>query len=94
MAKFVIECPQCGRYTEASKGFFAKKTIDCACGYKIHVKTDKMTSRYCPHCGNNVVFDQSKGDKAICPVCKEKNVFNIVMPSKDIYYADAYPGLT
>lgn len=72
MAKFVIECPQCGRYTEASKGFFAKKTIDCACGYKIHVKTDKMTSRYCPHCGNNVVFDQSKGDKAICPVCKEK----------------------
>ena len=72
MAKFVIECPSCGRYAEASTGFFAKKKIDCACGYTINVKTDKMTSKLCPHCGNNVVFDQSKGDNAVCPVCHEK----------------------
>lgn len=52
-------------------------------GYTIHVKTDKMTSRVCPHCGNNVIFDQSKGEKALCPVCKEKintneSIFNKV----------------
>ena len=36
MSKFVIECPSCGRYAEASTGFFAKKKIDCACGYVIN----------------------------------------------------------
>lgn len=69
MSKFVIECPSCGRYTEASSGFFAKKKIDCACGYTINVRTDKMSSKICPKCGNHVVFDQSKGDDAKCPVC-------------------------
>ena len=72
MAKFVIECPSCGRYAEANTGFFAKKKIECACGNIINVRTDKMAGRTCPHCGNMVVFDQSKGDKAHCPVCKEK----------------------
>lgn len=71
MSKFVIECPSCGRYAEAKKGFFARKKIDCACGNVINVRTDKLTSRECPHCGNNVVFDQSKGEKAKCPVCHE-----------------------
>lgn len=72
MSKFVIECPSCGRYAEAKTGFFAKKKIDCACGNIINVRTDKLASRKCPHCGNMVVFDQSKGEKALCPVCKEK----------------------
>lgn len=72
MSKFVIECPSCGRYAEASTGFFAKKKIDCACGYVINVKTDKLSSKACPHCGNTVVFDQSKGEDAKCPVCHEK----------------------
>lgn len=71
MSKFVIECPSCGRYAEAKTGFFARKKIDCACGYTIYVRTDKLASRHCPHCGNDVVFDQSKGDKAKCPVCGE-----------------------
>ena len=71
MSKFVIECPSCGRYAEARKGFFARKKIDCSCGNVINVRTDKLASRECPHCGNNVVFDQSKGDKAKCPVCHE-----------------------
>lgn len=72
MSKFIIECPSCGRYAEASTGFFAKKKIECSCGNIINVKTDKMTSKLCPHCGNNVVFDQSKGENAVCPVCHEK----------------------
>lgn len=72
MAKFVIECPDCGRYVEASTGFFSKKKINCTCGNTINVKTDKMTSRTCAHCGNTVIFDQSKGDSAVCPVCHEK----------------------
>ncbi|MCD7890245.1 MAG: SPFH domain-containing protein, partial [Ruminococcus sp.] len=83
MSKFIIECQSCGKYTEASNRFFAKKKIDCTCCYTIHVRTDKMASRTCPHCGNNVIFDQSKGDKALCPVCKEKinttdSIFNKV----------------
>ena len=69
--KFVIECPICGKYAEAKTGFFARKKIDCVCGYTIDVRTDKLSSRVCPHCGNNVVFDQSKGESAKCPVCKE-----------------------
>ena len=71
MSKFVIECPNCGKYAEARTGFFARKKIDCACGYTINVRTDKLTGRECPHCGNMVVFDQTKGDKAKCPVCGE-----------------------
>lgn len=71
MAKFVIECPHCGKFAEAKTGFFARKKIDCSCGYVIDVRTDKMTGRECPHCGNMVVFDQSKGEKARCPVCGE-----------------------
>ena len=71
MSKFVIECPNCGRFAEAKTGFFARKKIDCACGYTINVRTDKMAGRECPHCGNMVVFDQSKGEKAKCPVCGE-----------------------
>ncbi len=71
MAKFVIECPHCGKYAEAKTGFFARKKIDCACGYTINVRTDKLASRVCPHCGNDVVFDQSRGADAKCPVCGE-----------------------
>ena len=71
MSKFVMECPNCGKYIEAKTGFFARKKIDCACGYTIDVRTDKLTSRVCAHCGNDVVFDQSKGANAKCPVCGE-----------------------
>ena len=76
MAKFVIECPSCGKYAEASSGlfgigFFGTKKINCACGHTIDVRTDKLSSRVCSHCGNSVVFDQSKGAKARCPVCHE-----------------------
>ena len=71
MSKFVIECPSCGKFAEAKTGFFARKKINCTCGYVINVRTDKLTSRKCAHCGNDVVFDQSKADKAVCPVCHE-----------------------
>ncbi|MDO4990663.1 MAG: SPFH domain-containing protein [Eubacteriales bacterium] len=72
MSKFVIECPQCGKYAEGRTGFFARRKIDCACGYTINVRTDKLTGRECPHCGNMVVFDQTRGKKAKCPVCGEQ----------------------
>ena len=70
MSRFVIECPNCGKYVEASTGFFARRSIDCSCGYRIRVRTYKMTTRVCPHCSNTVMFDQSKKD-AKCPVCGE-----------------------
>ena len=77
MAKFVIECPVCGKYAEGKTGFFSSKKISCSCGNTINVKTDRFTSRTCSHCGNNVLFDQAKGDAAICPVCREKiNTFD------------------
>ena len=71
MAKFVIECPQCGKSVEASNFIFAKKKIPCSCGHVIDVKTEKLSSKVCPHCGNTVVYDQTKGEKAKCPVCHE-----------------------
>ena len=71
MAKFAIECPNCGKYAEAKTVFFARKKIDCSCGHTINVRTDKLASRECPHCGNMVIFDQSKGGSAKCPVCHE-----------------------
>ncbi len=74
MSKFVIECPHCGSYAEGKTGFFARKKIDCACGYTINVKTDKMTTRDCPHCGNTVLYDQTKGEDAKCPVCHNQLV--------------------
>ena len=62
MSKFVIECPQCGRSVLASNSLFARKKIPCTCGYEINVKSDRLTSRVCPHCGNTVVFDLAKGE--------------------------------
>lgn len=72
MGKFAIECPVCGKYAEATTGFFARKKIDCACGNVINVRTDKYASRKCLHCGNQVIYDQTKGADALCPVCKAK----------------------
>lgn len=69
MSKFIIACPVCHNYAEASTGFFANKHIQCACGNLINVKTDRMAMRVCSSCGNNVVFDQAEGTKAKCPVC-------------------------
>ncbi len=72
MSKFAIECPSCGKYAEASTGVFASRKINCACGNIIDVKANKLASRQCAHCGNTVVFDQSKGADALCPVCHEQ----------------------
>lgn len=72
MAKYVIECPDCGSYVEVGTGLFAKKKVKCTCGHVINTTTDKMTSKVCPHCGNTVIYDQSKGESAVCPVCHEK----------------------
>ena len=69
MSKFVIECPKCGKYAEASTGLFAKRKIPCTCGHAIDVRTERLATRECPHCGNTVLYDQSKGEKALCPVC-------------------------
>lgn len=69
MAKFAIACPKCGKYAEGKTGFFARKKIECSCGNIIDVRTDKLASKKCPHCGNQVVFDQTKGADATCPVC-------------------------
>lgn len=82
MAKFMMECPNCGKFVEASTGWFAKKKIDCLCGYTINVKTDKVTSKTCGSCGNTVVFDYSKGDAATCPVCK--NNLHVVEDTKKL----------
>lgn len=71
MSKFVIECPKCRNYVEASTGLFAKRKIQCACGNTIDVRTEKLATRKCPKCGNTVIYDQSKGEKALCPVCHE-----------------------
>lgn len=72
MAKFAIACPTCGKYAEGKTGFFASKKIDCICGNVIHISTDKYTSKECSHCGNQFVYDQTKGSASTCPVCQTK----------------------
>ena len=86
MAKFVIECPNCGKFAEAKTGFFARKKVDCSCGHVINIRTEKLSSRKCPHCGNEVVFDQSKGEKAKCPVCHEP-INTMMESSKTVEFA-------
>lgn len=88
MGRFVMECPNCGKFVEVRTGLFhSQRAIPCDCGYVIDVKTDRMISRRCPHCGNIVLFDQRKGDKARCPVChelintKEETMRTVVCPS-------------
>ena len=71
MGQFVIECPRCGSYVEGKSGFFAKRKIRCSCGNQIDIVNDRWTSRRCVHCGNMVVFDQTLGQKARCPVCQQ-----------------------
>ena len=71
MDKFVIACPKCGAYAEAKKGFFAKKKIECACGNIIDTRRIRPASAECPRCKNTVIFDQTIGEKAVCPVCGE-----------------------
>lgn len=92
MSKFVIECPNCGKFAEAKTGFFARKKIDCACGYTINVRTDKLAGRECPHCGNMVVFDQSKGEKTRCPVCHEP-INTIAEQSNTVEFSCAQCGI-
>lgn len=72
MSKFIIACPVCHNYAQASTGFFASKHIRCSCGNIINVKTDRMATMNCPTCGNNVVYDQAEGGNAKCPVCHAK----------------------
>ena len=78
MAKFLIQCPKCGRFHEASTSLFASRQIACECGYMIDTKKDRLISKVCPHCGNAVVYDQAKG--ATCPVCH--NNLNVSAGSK------------
>lgn len=69
MSKFIIACPVCHSYAQASTGFFASKHIRCSCGNVINVKTDRMATKKCSSCGNDVVYDQAAGKDAKCPVC-------------------------
>ncbi|MCR5790154.1 MAG: SPFH domain-containing protein [Lachnospiraceae bacterium] len=75
MKEFVIECPSCGSYNAVKNGLFGtrflgQKSVDCVCGYHININAERMTTCVCPGCGNEVVYDQAKGDKAQCPICK------------------------
>ena len=74
MAKFLIQCPNCGAYHEVKSGFFAKKTCECQCGYTIDIKKDRHTLVQCPSCGNMVMYDQKLGNDAVCPVCHHQLV--------------------
>ena len=92
MAKFVMECPECGKYVEAKTGFFARKRVECACGHMINVRAEKLTSRTCANCGNDVVFDQSKGKDAKCPVCGEP-INTLVEQEKNVQFSCQQCGI-
>lgn len=61
MSKFVIACPVCHQYVQASTGLFASRRVRCACGNIIDVKTERLASRKCPSCGNQVVSIRRTG---------------------------------
>ena len=84
MAKFAIACPVCGKYVEGKTGFFARKKLECSCGNIIDVKTDKLATAVCSHCGNQVVYDQTKGDQVLCPVCHTK--FNVFTQDHEMHH--------
>ena len=71
ISKFVIECPECGRYAEAKTGFFARKKIDCACGHVIDLRTETLSSRVCPHCGTK---KPEAGTGWTCPDCGQQGI--------------------
>lgn len=60
MSKFYIECPGCGRFSEAKTGFFARRKSNCVCGHVINIKTEKMATRVCPSCGNLLYLTSAK----------------------------------
>ncbi len=93
MAKFAIKCPSCGSYAEGKTGFFARKKILCSCGYEINVKTEKLATCVCSHCGNAVVYDQTKGESTLCPVCHE-NIHTVSEQKKSFYCAQCGVRLT
>lgn len=93
MGKYVIACPRegCGRYIEASSGLFgtglfAKKKVKCSCGEVIDLKSNKLSSRKCEHCGNIVVYDQSKSVKAKCPICHTP-INTVEVQSKNVEFS-------
>ena len=74
MAKFVIECDKCRQPNLANTGLLGlgNRKIQCKCGNVINIQAERMTTKKCPHCGHEVVFDRQKAEKAQCPVCHSK----------------------
>ena len=76
MGEFVMRCPVCARenhedvYVTVRSGLFRKKTAKCPRGHEFNIMADRITMRRCPHCGNEVAYDQALGNKALCPVCR------------------------
>ena len=71
MAKFYIDCPHCNTLNKASTFIFAKKKIECGnCGREIDVKSNRLTTRECPHCNNHFLYDKAKHVNK-CPACHE-----------------------
>jgi len=72
MANMVIECPACSKPVMASTGLFAKKKLKCSCGYEINVAAERIETKICARCGNQVLVDRTRPEKATCPICHEK----------------------
>lgn len=79
MGRYVMRCPECAKqnqdvYLEVrgglfNKGFFGDRKKACPNGHIIWVKYERTAQKVCPHCGNTVVYDQSKGEEVKCVVC-------------------------
>ena len=59
MNKFLVKCPRCNTYHEASSSFFAKKILNCTCGKIIDTRKERYTIKECSHCGNSVMYDSA-----------------------------------
>lgn len=66
-----MECPSCGKFTEASTFIFAKKMIECSCG----LSADKNAEIYtCPLCDTQIDVQQQIKKEAI----KNKGLASVI----------------
>ena len=68
MSKFVIECPNCGKFAEARTGFFAKRKIDCHENINELSDKTKVEEFSCAQCGVKLIAAKNARTYT-CPVC-------------------------
>ena len=75
MAKQTVltKCPKCGLIFEAEYGgFLGGANVKCPkCNERFNVKEQSRQAVTCANCHKEVLFDATKGENQLCPVCHQ-----------------------